>query len=456
MKNFDVVIVGARCAGACLAVLLSQRGLRVCMVDKASFPSDKMSTSLFTASGTAVLDRIGVLEQVMAAGAHPLTMFAGRSNHIVTRHDAHTSEVGLNLGIRRETFDSVLIKYAADLGAHVLSGCAVTQILAENGRVIGVETSTGSIYADLVVGADGQHSLVAKEVEADEYLALPGVRMPSWRFYRGATPDFDIFLGTVADATGISALLDDDTFIIMLNTPMRTAEQFLADRDGSFDRELAKWPELATAVSNAVQVGPTKILRKWHGYFRTAVGPGWALVGDAGHFKDYSPGQGMADAFRHSEALADAIVNGLAAGDIDRELLKWWRWRDTDAAQMYVFATALGDVDVPAVITDSLFRLWQRRDSLLRFISVIGDRTIRPLGIVTPWHLVLLCMYVTQGLISDPRQIIPTIKILGTQARRIIRVAAAHPINPISARRYRTMQPLPPRMAKSAGQVRLS
>ena len=80
-----------------------------------------------------------------------------------------------------------------------------------------------------------------------------------------------------------------------------------------------------------------------HGFFRPSAGPGWALVGDAGHFKDLTPGQGIADALRQSEKLAAAIKRGLGGGgEADEILREWWRWRDEDAWEMYWLAHDLG------------------------------------------------------------------------------------------------------------------
>lgn len=443
MEKFDVVIVGARCAGSALATMLAQRGLRVCIVDKAGFPSDKMSTSLFTASGTAVLERIGVFDRVLEAGASPLTRFLLRSNDVTVRHEADHASTGVNFGMRREVFDEILVNFAAEAGVDVRTKCAVSGLIIENGRAVGVVTQAGAIHADVVIGADGQRSLMAKEVGAEEYLVVPGARLPSWRVYDGARPDFDIFIGSMGEVTGISGTLDNGKSIIILNTPMRSARNFLADRDGNFDRELARWPELSGAVAGARQVGPTRILREWHGYFRTGAGPGWALLGDAGHFKDYSPGQGMADAFRHGEKLAEAIVAGLDSGNVDRELLNWWRWRDADAAEMYIFAAALGEVDLPAVVVDSLFTAFNRTGAAGRFEQTIGNRMVKPHALLEWNGYALWLGYMARGLARHPDQIRPALRALGVQARRIARVAASHPHNSLGARRYRALPALP-------------
>jgi 2-polyprenyl-6-methoxyphenol hydroxylase-like FAD-dependent oxidoreductase len=120
------------------------------------------------------------------------------------------------------------------------------------------------------------------------------------------------------------------------------ANGVLADRERAFATKLNSWPELADIMAGAQRVGPIRVVDRWHGYFREAAGPGWALLGDAGHFKDPTPGQGIADAMRHAFALADAIEAGLSDDSLDARLSDWWAWRDADAREMHWFATDLG------------------------------------------------------------------------------------------------------------------
>ena len=126
---------------------------------------------------------------------------------------------------------------------------------------------------------------------------------------------------------------------------MSETATFTADREAGFDRGLRAWPELGDLVAGSTRVGPIKMITEWHSFFREAAGPGWALLGDAGHFKDFTPGQGISDALRQAEHLAPAIVAGLADDQdavLDAELRRWWAWRDDDAWDMYWFAADLG------------------------------------------------------------------------------------------------------------------
>lgn len=91
-----------------------------------------------------------------------------------------------------------------------------------------------------------------------------------------------------------------------------------------------------------------RVVPDWHGYFRTATGPGWVLAGDAGNFKDPSAAQGFTDALRQAETLADAVLDGLDGDGFDTRLRRWWRWRDRDCRDMHRFAVAMDAAGRPA------------------------------------------------------------------------------------------------------------
>src|SRR4051812_26140432 len=165
MDRFDVVIVGARCAGSPLAMMLARQGLRVCVLDRARFPSDTPSTHIIQACGVDVLARLGVLDAVLAAGAAEIdeVVLVTDDVRIETVGDESISE-RRGICIRRVTLDALLVDAAAEAGATVRTGSRVTGLLMDNGRVTGVQTDAGPITAQLVVGADGRLSTVASSV----------------------------------------------------------------------------------------------------------------------------------------------------------------------------------------------------------------------------------------------------------------------------------------------------
>lgn len=342
-ERFDVVIVGARCAGSPLATLLARAGLEVCVIDRARFPSDTASTHGIQPAGVRVLDHVGVLD-----GLLHVTPAIERGT--IAFDDAQVEFGPLTelagapfLGARRVTLDAMLIEAAAAAGAEVRTQTAVTELVEDGGRVAGVRTSAGELRAPLVVGADGVNSTVARLVGARKYQETPAGRLFTWGYFEGAQADLDrMWLGLIGNHGFLAFPTDSGLFMAAVAPSIERKEEVLADRPGTFVEELRHWPPLEAALAGAKRVGPIRVMAR-DGFFRESAGPGWVLVGDAGHFKDPSPGQGISDALRQAVALAPVVERALDSPiSADRELREWWAWRDRDAWEMYWFAHDMG------------------------------------------------------------------------------------------------------------------
>jgi 2-polyprenyl-6-methoxyphenol hydroxylase-like FAD-dependent oxidoreductase len=325
--------------------MLARRGLKVCLLDRSRFPSETLSTHVIQPCGVAVLDRLGLLDTVLAAGAASLTRFTLVADDARIEVAIDADAFGApSLSLRRVTLDHLLVEAAAAAGAEVRTGTRATGLLRDGGRVVGVETGQGSLSARLVVGADGRGSTVASSVGAAEYHLAPPERMFAWAYFEGvAEAEGHLRLGSLGPLNFVASPTDAGLYMAAVCPPLSTKEAFLADREGGFKAAIGTWPELADLLAEGERIGPIRVMASWHGYFRQAAGPGWALLGDAGNFKDPSPAQGIADALRQAERLADAIEAGLGgAADADDELRRWWRWRDEDAYEMHWFAADMG------------------------------------------------------------------------------------------------------------------
>jgi 2-polyprenyl-6-methoxyphenol hydroxylase-like FAD-dependent oxidoreductase len=347
-NQFDVIVVGARCAGSPLATLLSRAGLKVCLVDRAAFPSDTPSTHGIQPSGVKILDRLGVLESILAV-AEPVENGVMAFDDIrieVPRFDRALGAPMLN--VRRVTLDAILLEAAAGAGAEVRTGTAVRSLIESDGRVVGVETTAGALYAPLVVGADGARSTMARLVGAAEYQETPAERIFMWAYFEGVDADRQVWLGRIADQAFLASPTDSDLFLAAIVPPVERRDELRRDRDRHFAEGLSRWPELAAQIEGSRRVGPVRMMSRWHGFFRESAGPGWALLGDAGHFKDPTPGQGIADALRQAVAMSEAIERALGGvEDQDRVLRDWWSWRDRDAWEMYWFAGDMASQRTP-------------------------------------------------------------------------------------------------------------
>jgi menaquinone-9 beta-reductase len=343
-ESFDAIVVGARCAGSPLATMLARAGLRVCLVDRDRFPSDTLSTHGIQPTGVQVLERLGVLDRLLKLAPPILRMRMRFDETRVPAADVVGICGGPGLGVRRVALDEILVDAAAEAGAEVRPQTEVTGLVADGGRVAGVTTRAGELRAPIVVGADGSRSTVARLVGAREYCPTANGRVFMWAYYEADPTGGEMWIGKVDDHTFLGLPTDGGLTLVGVCPSIGRRDEARADREAVYENGLRAWPELHAGVDGARREGPLRTMANLHGFFRPAAGPGWALVGDAGHFKDPTPGQGIADALRQSERLAAAIVRGLGGGhgDADGALREWWRWRDEDAWEMYWLAHDMG------------------------------------------------------------------------------------------------------------------
>ena len=390
----DVVVVGARCAGAPLATHLARAGLRVCLLDKARFPSDTASTHIIQPRGTAALDRLGVLDRLRSEGAADIERLVLQYEDV--RLEAEYGGTGAGrrlstgatrgLSIRRPALDAAMLDAARGAGVDVRVRTPVTDVLRDaDGRVSGVRSGDTEIRARLVIGADGRDSFVARRVGAREYATYAAPRFAAWSYYRGARPDAGrLRIGRFGSTALIATPADNGLLLVGVVPSMRERAEFLADRDAGFDARLARWPELRDLVGDARREGPMRIVPTWQAYFRTSAGPGWALVGDAGHFKDPSAAQGITDALRQAETLAGVVAGALGVGDaaLDAATHDWWRRRDDDCRDMHWFAHDMGADGPTTPAMTEVVREIARTDSTL--LTQVLNRDIPSSAVVTP------------------------------------------------------------------------
>jgi len=412
-----VAIVGARCAGSPLATMLAQQGLRVCLLDRSRFPSETLSTHVIQPCGVAILNRLGVLGNVMTAGAVPLTRFT-----LVTddaRIEASTDAEGFGhpaLCLRRVTLDHLLVQAAAAAGAEVRTETAVNGLLWRDGRVAGVETAAGPLRARLVVGADGRGSTVADLVGANEYHVEPAGRMFAWAYFEGAAEaEGHLRLGSLGELNFVASPTDSGLYMAAVCPSLEVKDAFLAEREGSYMAGIAAWPELAELLNGANRVGPIRVMVNWHGYFREAAGPGWVLLGDAGNFKDPSPAQGIADALRQAERLAAAVEKGLGeTADIDEELRRWWGWRDEDGYEMHWFATDMGAAGRSAPLAAQFMRDVAADDEATKDLLQVLNHDTPPSQLLTVRRLLRAA---ARAVRSRPGQIPAMLKEAASEIR---------------------------------------
>jgi flavin-dependent dehydrogenase len=395
-ESFDVIVVGARCAGSPLAALLARAGLRVAVVEQATFPRDTLSTHCLHADALAFLDRLGVTQHVRATGAPYLRYYDLRQDDLEIRAEIpqRPGDVGGIASVRRMLLDPILADAAAESGADVRMGTKVTGLLGDRGRVTGVKvTRNGSddtLRARLVVGADGRSSTVAKLVGARKYNLTPNERFAYWAFFEDAEWPWDstFVFHRWADRIVFGGHADSGLLQVIVVPQLSELPRFREDLEGSFMDYSRSCRPMHLALAGARRVGKHFGMLRWDGFLREASGPGWALVGDAGHFKDPTPAGGIQDAFRQVDALAPAITAEIG-GDpeaLDRAVSGWSRWRDRDAAEHYWLACDMGAAGTTPPVLRELMRRLLAQGKIDLFLDLLTHRT-KPSQVLTPPRL---------------------------------------------------------------------
>src|SRR6516165_7842719 len=364
-------------------MLLAGRGLKVLVLDRATFPSDTLSTHQVQLPGVARLARWGVLGAVLEAGT-PMTRdvrFDQGDAVITGRYPAYQG-VEAMCSPRRTLLDRVLVDAARAAGAEVRENFAVEEILRD-GQVTGIrgqEKGTPAVteQARLVIGADGKHSLVAKAVDARAYRSRPPRSMAFYTYWADvpARDGSPAGTGEIYGRPGCVAAAfptNDDLLMTYLAWPAARFDEFRRDVEGNFLRTLdaVGLGERIRAGRRAERFRGTPDLP---GYFRKPHGPGWALVGDAGLLLDPITGQGIGDAFRDAELLAGAVVTGLG-GDrpLAAALAGYQRDRDRAAGPMYDFTARLAALGPPRPGEMALFEALSRsQPDADRFIAMLA------------------------------------------------------------------------------------
>lgn len=315
--TWDVVVVGGGPAGATTAAVLAQRGARVALVDKARFPRVKPCAEYVNPEAVRVLERLGVQERVLGAGAAVFRgMRVSSPAGYAVAIDYHADVGRPALGLSRERFDALLVERCRELGVTVFEGTRVRDVVVDDGVVRGVRASgSTTLAARIVVGADGHHSTVAR---------LLGLDSPvRWPRRIGLAAHYESFpltdnLGEIhvgpAGYCGIAPQEEGRVNIAMVVDMARFAAR-AGPPDAFFEAALRGWPALAGRLAEARRVSPVRGVGPLARRVRKVSGAGFLLVGDAAGFFDPITGEGIYDALRGGELAAAAIAAALDGDD---------------------------------------------------------------------------------------------------------------------------------------------
>jgi flavin-dependent dehydrogenase len=386
MADVDCIVVGARCAGAALAVHLARAGLRVLVFEADSLRTDQpFSTHAIQSVGMDLLDELGVGASIRALTP---AVRATRLEVCGRVLDVPLAEGRFMYCPRRSTLDPLLQDAAISAGAELRPNTRVTALLRDGDRVCGVRAEHAGkaeeYRARWVIGADGRNSSVARMVGARNYIEHVSERGGYWGYWpKPECWDRDEpwrrFQTVISlDETGRFAFECDGGLLIMgAMAPTAEARGWGKHYPEELRKSLRASP-LTAALCEAEPVGPLVGMLKAHFFMREPVGPGWALVGDAGVHMDATPGHGITDALRDAATLAHALIDGR-----DEALDVYWRERDVGSLRLYFQALDMGRLSFANPFNAMLIgRVNDGGSELIRRMQQVLDRQRSPFDLV--------------------------------------------------------------------------
>ena len=385
--QYDVLVVGARCAGAALATFLGREGVKVLAVDRATLPSDQvLSTHTIHPPGIDILDELGVGDAVREVTPPTRTVRLRKGDAWA---EASFPDGRAEYCPRRERLDRLLQEAAANSGAEVRDRTRALGLLCENGRVTGARVEHDGVQedirADLVVGADGRHSFVAAEVGAGEYMGYDAPRAMYWAYWNAPPAwhsdryPFGMYLGYIGDDIRVIFQTDHDQLLVGSLPPVNIARHWKEHPLDALQDNLAGDDVIGPLLQGAAPDSSIRGTLKERYFFREAAGHGWALVGDAGHHKEFVVGDGITEALIQAKGLTRAIMEGS-----DGALRHWWRQRDVEALPGYYWGRDEGSLEPPTSIEMLVLDKVARSQKLQRMMTRLPEHRCSPYDVLPP------------------------------------------------------------------------
>jgi flavin-dependent dehydrogenase len=381
----DVIVVGAGPAGAAMTILLAERGVHVLLLERGHVPRPKICGEYLSPEAARLLDRLGVLKTLDAAGA---TALAGMT---VTAPDG-TTVVGTYravgawrpyrehaLGVSRATLDGALVERLRSLPVDYREHVRVTDVVREGHRVVGVRAvdrrhRTLTFRAPLVVGADGRSSVVAHSLGCRTPHRHRRMALVTYlRGLEGCRGRGEIFI----DPPDYSILnpLGPDRINASIVVPLDHAAPWTRRLDTFFDARVRQLPHLARRLGGARREAPVVALGPLAFRVVPPTQDGVLLVGDASGFYDPLSGEGVFTALRGAELAVPIVARALEAGDTSaRALRRYTRARRAAFGGKERVTRLLQGVIGHRSLANGACRVFARRPHLLDLLlGVLGD-----------------------------------------------------------------------------------
>ena len=386
---YDAIVIGARAAGSPTAMLLARKGHRVLVVDRATFPSNTLSTHYIHQPGVARLRRWGLLDRLVATGCPPSRQLVFDVGPFALSGSPLPSDgVAEGYAPRRTVLDTLLVEAAAEAGAEVRTGFPVDELMFEDGAVVGIRSGEAVEHARVVIGADGRNSFVARAIGATGYDERPGLACAYYTYWGGVeSGDVALYPREGRMVMG-GAGTNDGLQIVIVFWPKAEFQAVRANVERSFREAITLAPPLAERLATGERADRFYGIADLPFYYRRPFGPGWALVGDAGYHKDPITAQGITDAFRDAELLADALDAGFTgARPLDEALAEYERVRNDATRGLYELTYEFASLAAPTAEQQALFgALRTNQEDTNRFFGVVAG-TVPPQEFFAPENL---------------------------------------------------------------------
>ncbi|MBX3061374.1 MAG: NAD(P)/FAD-dependent oxidoreductase [Anaerolineae bacterium] len=414
--RFDVIIVGGRVAGSTLAARLGKQNVKVLLIDRAAFPSlPAVSSPIIYACTMRLLDEIGADESKYAYNTPKVRRVATEArDYRALATIPRDGNRDYAYAIDRARFDAALWEHASTYPTvKALDHFAAVDLLrdSESGSVMGIVgkpkgEAPRNYYANIVVGADGHWSLVARKVDAQLYNEHRGRKTSLYYAYWRNLAPYDLPSPIVIShgtGDGLGYLVmdsaDGTTAVVVEGFSDVLAHYDCGDAEQSYLDMLRHAPRIWERVKNAERVTSVRGTKVVDSFYRQAYGNGWALVGDALHHKDPLGGQGIYDAAFGAKTLAEAIAEYRAGIEWQTSMLNYQRRFEAETLPMYYHTlTATNNFEPQGYFQRLLGRYACENPEFVENLIRVPTRLIEPARVMdTP----IVVRSVAKGVVRD-------------------------------------------------------
>lgn len=378
MTDYDVIIVGTRCSGAALAMLLARSGCKVLAIDRVRFPSDTISTHFMWPRTTSFLANWHLLDPLAATGCPPIDRVTADYGAVaVTGRPSAVDGTEIMYSPRRTVLDLLLVDAARAAGAETREAVTFRDLIRDGDRVVGTrcEDRNGRITeerARLVVGADGLWSSVARSAGAITDIFHDSLTCGYYAYWADVpTNGVEFYVRQGRDILVFPT--HDGLTCIWAGRSHDDWSTYRADVAGTYREIIALASDLDRRLATARQASPFRGTSKLPNFYRQSFGKGWALVGDAAYHRDPLPGMGIGDAFLGAQLLADAITAIVTKdADADRELAAYQRSFREKTMPIYEYTLRAATLKDPGTMLPFYSRVAQSNEETTRFMDVLA------------------------------------------------------------------------------------